>query len=155
MNKRMISLLSVLFLLLPAAGVQAMDDASMKGMDRSGMNMDGKMIMLENNTQAGIKAMAHLRDISKTMAAMGMDKTHHFMVMFNDVKTGTTITTGIVALIIVDPAGKKRDVVRMMAMDGSFGADVALAQKGNFVFEVGTKLDNGKTRQFKFNYTVE
>jgi hypothetical protein len=155
MKRKIISLLTVLFLLLPVAGVQAKDNTSMKGMDHSGMNMSGKTIMLEADTRDNIKGVAHLRDISKTMAEMGMDKTHHFMVIFTEVKTGKTITAGIVALIVVDPAGKKRDVVRMMAMDGSFGADVSLAQKGKFVFEVGTKLDNGKTRQFKFNYTVE
>lgn len=155
MKKKIISLLTILFLLLLAGGVQAMDDNSMKGMDHSGMNMSGKMIMLEGETRDNIKGVAHLRDISKTMAKMGMDKTHHFMVMFKDGATGKTINTGIVALKVVDPAGKKHDVVRMMAMDGSFGADVSLAQKGKYVFEVGTKLDNGKTRRFEFNYTIE
>ena len=150
MKQKLMGLLTVMFLLSLAVEIQAMKD-----MDHSGMNMGGELIMLEGDMRDNIKGVAHLRDISKTMAEMGMDKTHHFMVTFKDDLTGKTIETGIAALKVVDPAGKKHDAVRMMAMDGSFGVDVSLTQKGKFVFEVGTKLDNGKKRQFKFHYTVE
>lgn len=151
MKKKMINLLAIMFLLSMAVGVQAMDDS----MDHSGMNMSGELIMLEGNMHDNVKGVAHLRDISKTMAEMGMDKTHHFMVMFKNALTGKTINTGLVAVKVIDPAGKKHAAVKMMAMDGSFGTDVSLAQKGKFVFEVGTKLDNGKRRQFEFKYNVE
>lgn len=40
-------------------------------------------------------------------------------------------------------------------MEGSFGADVALSEKGKYVLEVVTKLGNGEKRQFLFDYMVK
>ena len=41
------------------------------------------------------------------------------------------------------------------AMEGSFGTDVALNQKGKYVFEVDTKLGQGEKRQFSFEYIAK
>jgi hypothetical protein len=42
-----------------------------------------------------------------------------------------------------------------MGMGNHFGADVALSEKGEYQFQVGSKLADGKTRQFHFSYTVK
>ncbi len=133
-----------------------MHHEGMQGMEHSGMEMKAdKEIMLGEDMQDGVQAMAHLRDISEAMAQMGMDKTHHFMVMFKDASTGKTLDQGVVALKIVDPSGQKSDAVKLMGMAESFGGDVSLSQKGKYILEVGTKLADGKKRQFQFQYTVE
>ena len=36
-----------------------------------------------------------------------------------------------------------------------FGADIALTAKGAYRFTVGTRLADGKKRQFEFEYTVK
>ncbi len=149
MKRNLLQLITALFFLALAAGVQAMDHGAM-----AGMKMGGDEIMLPEATVNGVKAMAHLLDSRKAMAAAGMSTTHHFMVSFTDVTTGKPMDSGVVAVKVVDPAGKKTEAVQMMAMEGSFGADVALSRKGKYVLEVGTKLGNGEKRQFRFEYMV-
>ncbi len=155
MKNLVVKMVTALAVLLVAAGAQAMnmDHGSMK-MDHSGMDMGGDMIMLEGDMQSGVMGMAHLRDISKKMAELGMDKTHHFMVAFTDKKKDKAVDKGLVAVKITDPSGTQHKAVKLMGMDGSFGADVALNQKGKYTFEVGTKLADGSKRQFTFQHMV-
>jgi len=77
------------------------------------------------------------------------------MVMFNDNSTGDPIVKGTVALKITDPAGKESEPLALMPMDDMFGADIALTDKGAYRFTVGTKLADGKKRQFEFEYTLK
>jgi hypothetical protein len=155
MKKKLLQLISALIFLVLAVGAQAMEHGAMAGMDHSGMAMGGDEIMLPETTVDGVKAMAHLLDTSKAMAAAGMSTTNHLMITFTDTATGKALDSGVVAIKVVDPAGKKQEAVQMMSMGESFGADVALSQKGKYVFEVGTKLGNGEKRQFIFEYMVK
>ncbi|MBU0480187.1 MAG: hypothetical protein KKG47_03680 [Proteobacteria bacterium] len=109
-------------------------------------------IMLQTDLQEGVKAMAHLKDIKAAMAEYGSKETHHFMVQFSTEGDGQSLDTGLAAVKVVDPEGKELDPRKMMAMDGSFGVDVALNMKGKYQFEVGTKLKDGKKRVFRFHY---
>lgn len=120
-----------------------------------GMNMGGEMIMLGETTVDGVKGMAHLNDVGAAMAKMGMKENYHLMVMFNDGGTGAAIAEGTAAVKVTDPAGKETEPIAMMAMDGQFGVDLALTDKGAYRFVVGTRLADGKTRQFEFEYTVK
>ena len=147
MKKTILKLVIALTVLLVAAGAPAMDN-----MDHGGMDMGGKMIMLDSDMQAGVMGMAHLRDISKKMSELGMDKTHHFMVMFTDQKNDQAMDSGLVAVKIIDPSGTQLKAIKLMGMAGSFGVDVALTQKGKYVFEVGAKLADGNKRQFRFHW---
>jgi len=163
MKKRIMKLTSMVFLALCMAfaansGAMAgdMSHDAHQNMNQSGMAMTGgQEIMLGEDVQDIVQAAAHLRDIREAMEKMGMDKTHHFMVMFKDVSSGKTLDQGLVALKVVDPSGKKSDAVKLMGMGEGFGGDVSLSQKGKYILEVGTKLADGKTRQFRFNYIVE
>lgn len=150
MKKSLLQLATSLFFLFAATGVYAMDMDH--GQDHSGMDMGGDTIMLENDMQEGVMAMAHLRDISKKMKELGMEQTHHFMVMFKDHKTDKTIDTGVVAVKVIDPEGNEHKAVKLMGMDGSFGSDVVLNKHGKYTFEVGTKLADNIKRQFHFTY---
>jgi len=173
MKKRLNVLLAVLFAIsLPLmAGAATHEHGSMEkmegmgkgkmegmkheGMEHGAMMMEGGMLMLGDQTQDGVKAMAHLKDVKEAMGKMGMKETHHFMVMFVDVKSGDPIETGTVAVKIQDPAGKEGTTVELMGMQGHFGADVALTEKGEYHFKVGTKLPDGKKRQFQFHFKAK
>lgn len=160
MKKNLLQLITALFFLALVSGVQAqeaqsMDHGAMAGMDPNGMVMDGDTIMLPAKTVSGVKAMARLLDTGKAMAEAGMSTTHHLMINFTDAATGKPMASGVAAVKIIDPDGKKQEAVKMMSMELGFGADIALKQKGKYVFEVGTKLGNGEKRQFNFEYTVK
>lgn len=135
--------------------MKGMEHGSMKGMDHDKMMMDENMIMVGEQTEEGVKAMAHLKDVGEAMAEMGMKQTHHFMVMFMDTEHGKPIEEGLVAVKITTPSGETGKPVKLMGMQGHFGADVTLAEKGKYEFEVGTKVKDGKKRQYQFHYTVE
>jgi hypothetical protein len=123
-------------------------------MKMDGMNMGGDMIMLGETTEDGVKGKAHLSDVGAAMAKMGMKENYHLMVMFSD-STGAAIGEGTVAVKVSDPAGRETGPFTMMAMEGQFGADLALADKGEYRFVVGSRLADGKPRQFQFQYTVK
>jgi len=162
MKTRTVAILSALLLLALPLGASAAshehgghgtmqeDQATPHG----GMMMDG-MIMLEVKTEDGVQGMVHLKDVSEAMAKMGMKENFHFMIMFNDNSTGDQIVKGTVALKITDPAGKESEPLALMPMDDMFGADIALTEKGAYRFTVGTKLADGKKRQFEFEYTLK
>lgn len=133
----------------------AVDHGSMmKHNPHAGMDMSTGVAMLGDQTVEGVKAVAHARDVKAAMAKMGMKETHHFMVAFvgND---GKPITAGTVAVKIKNPAGKEGDPIQLPGMQGHFGADVILAEKGTYEFKVGSKLPDGATRQYEFKYEVK
>ncbi len=89
------------------------------------------------------------------MKKAGMPMTHHFMIAFEDHMSNEAITEGKVALRVTGPDGNTGNPVRLVGMDGHFGADITLNQKGDYVFEVGSSLPDGQTRQFEFAHVVE
>lgn len=162
MKRKLIVLLSALVVTLPLAvfagsmhehGEQGTSEGMMHG-EHEGMMMQGDMIMLGEQVEDGVKAMAHLKDVKEAMAKMGMDATHHIMILFVDAATGEPIEEGMVAVKITDPSGSTGEPVKLMGMQGHFGADIVLKEKGEYKFEIGTKLKDGKKRQFEFTYTV-
>jgi hypothetical protein len=132
-----------------------MNHDKMEGMDHDSMKMQGDMIMLGDDTEEGVKAMAHLKDVKEAMAKMGMKETHHFMVMFMDAETGKAIESGTVAVKIKGPSGSEGEAIKLMGMQGHFGADIALSEMGEYTFKLGTKLADGKKRQFEFEFTFK
>ncbi len=121
----------------------------------SGMMMGESMVILGQAEVSGIKGMAHLSDVRKQMTAMGRSETNHFMMMFSDTKTGQPIDTGTAALKVQTPAGETLAPVKLIGMDGHFGADITLKETGEYHFLVGTKLGDGQKRQFHFDYTLK
>lgn len=142
----------------------AADHGSMSGMDHgssdsmAGMSHVSKgagQILIGSDSQDGVRGTAHLDNIGKAMAELGRKETHHLMVTFKVDKDGQAVDSGTVAVKVTNPAGTKGEAVKMMAMEGSFGTDLTLAKPGKYLFEVGTKLADGKKRQFRFEYTVK
>ena len=158
--KKLNAILVALFLLglpLTAGAMEGMkhgEHGKMEGMKHEGMMMEEGMVMLGEETEEGVKAMAHLNDVKAAMAKMGMKETHHFMVAFVDA-AGKQITEGTVAVKVTNPAGKEGAPIKLMGMEGHFGADIVLPEKGEYHFKVGTKLVDGKKREYHFHYTVE
>jgi len=134
---------------------ETMDHGSMDHGNHDGMAMEGDMIMLGNAVEDGVKAMAHLKDVAAAMAKMGMDATHHIMIMFTDQASGDTIESGIAAVKIERPDGTESGPIKLMGMQGHFGADIELSEPGKYEFKVGTKLADGKQRQFEFEFTLK
>ena len=113
-------------------------------------------IMLGEQTVDGVKCKAMLNNVGAAMAQMGMKENYHFMVMFSDAASGAPVEQGTVAVKIIDPkTGKTGEPIGLMGMGNHFGADVALTEKGEYQFQVGTKLADGNKRQFQFSYTVK
>jgi len=120
-----------------------------------GMAASGSMLDLGTVSVNGVAAMAHMKDVGAAMSKMGMKTTHHFMVMFNDEKTGKPIESGKVAVKITTPDGTAGEPLELMGMQGHFGADVTLDKPGKYSFQVGTKLADGEARQFTFTTTLK
>ncbi|MGK2944981.1 MAG: hypothetical protein ACSLFC_09635 [Desulfuromonadales bacterium] len=121
-------------------------EMSHKGNDMAGQDDD--FLEIGKDTQEGIVATVKVKTYDEktiaSMAKMGMDATHHVMVFFAEEKSGNDIAGGQVALKV---KGKEAKPVMMMQMETGFGADVSL-EEGMHTFEVGTKLEDGKKRQF-------
>lgn len=113
-----------------------------------GMSSAGVKFMLGTSEVNGVKSVAYLNDVRQQMAKFGLKQTHHIMVFFNAVDSGKAIETGTVKVVVVRPDGKVANTVDLLAMDGGFGADITLAQKGNYRFEVRTLLVDRKERVF-------
>lgn len=169
MKKQMMGLMIVLALMIPAGAMamKGMDhgdhgkkesmghdmknmDHGMK-MDHDSMDMGGKMIMLQSEEIEGVKGSAHMMDVKEKMAEHGMSMTHHIMVRFID-SEGNPVEKGSVAVKVESPDESVAKPVKMMGMDGSFGADITLDQKGMYHFKIGTKLADGEKRTFHFHY---
>ncbi len=142
-------LMSVLLFPVFSFASSGMDHSQM---NHAGMEASGQMIELGSATENGVEALAEMKDISKAMSQMGMDATHHFMVMFVDTKNFEPIEEGVVALKITSPSGETGGAIKLMGMHGGYGADISLKEKGIYKFQVGTKLADGEKRQFDFEY---
>lgn len=150
MKKSLLAMLSILVGIFPMTLSAAMDH----GMNHESTALEGDMIMIGDAVQDGVKAMAHLKDVGEAMQQMGMTTTHHIMVIFADLKTGKPIETGSVAVKVTGPDGEKSEPVKLMGMQGHFGGDITLARPGQYHFVIGTKMVDGKKRQFELDFTL-
>ncbi|AMV70677.1 hypothetical protein DBW_0277 [Desulfuromonas sp. DDH964] len=138
----------------------AAEASDMQGMKHEGMHMKGDMVLIGDQVVDGVKAMAHIMvydDAARvSMAKMGMDATHHLMMLFVDEQSGRSIAGGSAALKIQTKEGDAGNPTKLMPMKmeigSGFGSDIALPEKGEVTFLVGTKLEDGKKRQFEFNF---
>ena len=169
MKMKMASLFALFLFALPVAGLamshgdhsghgdHKMDHSKMDHSghgDHDGMSAKGDMVMLGDMVEDGVKASAHMKDVTEAMKKMGMDTTHHFMVTFTSEETGAAIEKGIVAVKMSQKHEMPKDVkpIKLMGMQGHFGADITLDKKGVYHFIVATKLEDGKKRQFHFHF---
>ena len=169
MKKTLVKILVALFVISMPLGAMATshghgdhgkkvseDTKGHEGHGHGSQEMQGGMVMLGDAVKDDVKGAAHLKDVSEAMAKLGMKENFHFMIMFMDTKTGKPIEEGTVAVKITDPKGKEIGApVELLGMDGHFGADITLTEKGDYQFKVGTKLPDGKKRQYNFHYIVK
>ncbi len=119
-----------------------------------GRALPGDMIILGNAVQNGVKAMAHLKDVEETMADLGGDATHHLMVVFIDQDTGGVIESVSAAVKFRYQNQKFADPISLTAMQGYYGADLALMGPGGYQFVIGSQLADGRKRQFHFDFKL-
>lgn len=168
MNKgKMLPLLSGLALLLLPLNAGAMDHGhGGHGMAQAAptahgshdghgaMEMGGATVGLGSIKVEGITARAEISDVRAAMQQAGQPTTHHLMITFTGAD-GTAINQGTAAVKVTGPDGSSGAPIRMMMMEGSFGADLTLAKPGVYQLEVGSKLADGTTRQFAFRHQVK
>jgi hypothetical protein len=123
-----------------------MDHDMHKGHDMAAK--DGDFVEIGKDTKDGIVATVKVKTYDEktkaTMAKMGMNATHHVMVFFVDEKTGAAVASGKAALKV---KGEDAKPSMLMLMGTGFGSDVSVGV-GMYPFEIGTKLGDGKKRQF-------
>ncbi len=132
------------------------DQGKHKGHDMAKMDMSGAeggdFVEIGKDTQKGVVATAKVKTYDeKTMVSMekmGMHATHHVMVFFTDEKTGEAVASGKAALKI---KGSDAKPAMLMLMGSGFGGDVTVGE-GMATFEIGTKLEDGKKRQFSIMF---
>jgi hypothetical protein len=138
---------------MPMIATAAMDHSShdkemSKDMDHDMAAKDGDFVEIGKDAQDGVvatvKVKAYDEKTKVTMAKMGMNATHHVMVFFTDEKTGAAVASGKAALKI---KGEDVKPAMLMQMGTGFGSDVSVGE-GMSTFEIGTKLEDGKKRQF-------
>lgn len=98
---------------------------------------------------ATVKVKVYDEKTQADMAKMGMAVTHHVMVFFTDEKSGAEIVSGQAAIKV---KGEPDKPVKLMQMEAGFGADVVLNKSAMYTFEIGTRLEDGKQRQFEIGY---
>jgi hypothetical protein len=165
MKKMTVLIAAVLTLSVPLAA-PAMDHESMP-MDHGAMPMDhgarkmehggGMMAMgqlAHEEVVAGIKATFNVIDMRAKMKEAGMKDSHHIMVVFTDAKSGGKLSEGEVTLKVTGPDNKDQ-VKELMSMEGGFGANFAMPEKGKYGVMAKFKLKDGKVRSVKFRYTVK
>lgn len=156
MKKQTFILLLAVIMMIPASAMamKSMDHGSMdhsKMSQGEGMSMGGDTVMLNDSKVEGVTASAHMMDVRIKMAEHGMSMTHHFMVGFmNEAKK--MVSKGQVALKIEFPDGKVSNPIKLMGMNGQFGADITLDQQGMYHFKIGTKFPDGKKRTFHMHH---
>ena len=136
---------------LAALAEMDMEHGSMK-MEHGGMMSMGKLAHEE--VVDGVKATFRVIDIKAKMKEMGMKETHHIMVVFTDAKSGKQLKEGEVKVKVQGP-DKSEQVKALMGMEGGFGADFTMPNKGKYGVMARFKLADGKVRNVKFWYTVK
>jgi hypothetical protein len=112
------------------------------------------MVLIGEQTIDGVKAVAHLNDVHEALAKAGMKETHHLQIMFTDTAANKNVETGSAAVKITLPSGETLAAHELHGMEGHFGSDLALSEPGKYTFAVGTKLADGKKRQFEFSTMI-
>jgi len=129
-------------------------------MDHSGHAMEHKSTAAHEEVVDGIKATFNVQTMAEAMKAMGMEmpkgvkETHHISLSFKDAKSGKAVTDGTVTIKVQNP-DKSFQTKGMMGMHGHFGADFDFSKKGTYGVMCKFLLEDGKTRQTKFSYTVK
>jgi hypothetical protein len=154
--KKMTTLIAAVFALaVPMASLAAMDHGSMK-MDHGAQQ--GKVAHEE--VVDGVKVTFIIQSMAEAMKGMKMDmpvdmkETHHIHVEFKDTKSGKALTEGEVKIKVQNP-DKSEHAKDLMGMQGHFGADFDLSQKGKYGVMCKFQLKDGKSHQAKFWYTVK
>lgn len=112
---------------------------------------DDDFAEIGKDSQKGVVATVKVKTYDEatkaTMAKMNMAATHHVMVFFTDEASGKAVG-GKAAIKVKGQEGKP---AMLMQMGDGFGADVNL-DAGMHTLEIGTKLEDGKKRQFEVGF---
>lgn len=153
--KKMTVVIAALFALAaPVASFAGMDHGTMEGMDmdHGGMMSMGKLAHEE--VVDGVKATFRIIDIKAKMENMGMKETHHIMAVFTDARSGKQLAEGDVKVKVIGP-DKSEQMKELMGMEGGFGSDFTMPNKGRYGVMCKSRLKDGKVRSARFWYTVK
>ncbi len=161
MNKKTFRTLTLLLSLGAALPLYAMaghhdgGHQSATAMNHGAATSHEGLAELGAQTVDGVKAVAQLGDVRAAMAEAGQSMTHHLQIMFTDPAAKKMIATGTAAVKVTTPAGEVLPAQPLHGMDGHFGVDLTLTAAGPYKFAVGTKLPDGKIRQYEFSAIIQ
>lgn len=151
--------ISMAFIFITPLQSLAINQDQQAGTEKStfmGHDSHDAMQLLGECVRSGVKARATIksydREAIRAMKDMGMEGTHHLMVFFSNSENGMGITDGLVAVKIKAERDKEPKPLKLMPMAEGFGADIVLPANGEYEFVIGSKLKDGKRRQFEFFY---
>ncbi len=151
--KRTTVVMAALFsLALPMASFAAHDHGAMHG-DMAEMGSPAHEEVIDG-VKATFKVLNMKEHLKGQALPKGMTETHHIMVEFKEAKTGKSLTEGEVKMKVLGP-DKGEQTKELMGMQGHFGADFNLSQKGKYGVMCKILLKDGKVRSSKFWYTVK
>ncbi len=152
------------YLLSVVLGALLIYSISFAGMDMGGMKMgemkssDMAVKNIKNVTSRGYKFEFNLIDMKMKMKKKGMEMdmggmSHHLMVFVKDEKSGAKITDAKVKFKIFAPNGDESQAMAML-MNGGYGADVNMSEKGKYGIACMVKIGD-KKELVKFNYVIK
>lgn len=133
-------------------GSMKMEHGMDHGKEQGGMMAMGKLAHEE--VVDGVKASFRVMDVRAAMEKAGRKETSHIMVVFSDASSGKKLSEGEVKVKVLGP-DKAEQVKDLMGMEGGFGADFTMSNKGRYGVMAKFKLKNGKVRSTKFWYEVK
>ena len=104
-------------------------------------------VVLGQDSYRGVSAAAKLR---KLPATDGRSETYLLTVRFDETKSGRQIQQGDVAAKIIAPNGSVGVPVRLLPEGGVFQTIIVLAREGESMIRIGSKLNDGKKRIYRF-----
>lgn len=118
-------------------------------------NLKGGMLEFRSEPVDGIYAMVHISDERREMKKVNSAKTHLLALRFHDSLTDQQIFNGNAALYFTNEHNPVGFFDPMKNVDGIFVAGMLITKPGEQQVIVASKLADKKTRDFRFNFTLQ
>jgi len=118
------------------------------------MKLRGESLEFQSPAVDGIQATILVTDVRSEMKKLKSAKTHLVAIRFHEVKTGKTIDKGSAALYFSNDHNKVGLFDPMKNENGIFVAGLLIVSKGKQEIIVASKLKDGRTRDFRFQFVT-
>jgi len=119
------------------------------------MNLKGGVLEFKSEPVDGIYAMVHVSDERGEMKKVNSAKTHLLALRFHDSLTDQQIFSGNAALYFTNEHNPIGFFDPMKNVDGIFVSGMLITKPGEQQIIIASKLADKKTRDFRFNFTLQ